>query len=157
MKILIVFVILLSLMGCNKKKANFHLEEPQTGIELKLVPVPEKETFVEMNIVPTVLRDTFYFDFDEYFLKEVEITRLVGFTNTIPEKYIVFCVGGTCPIGSEKYNYFLGADRAINGKFHMQKLITNEIVTSSRGEENLVTEDKNKYALNRRIEVYAKK
>lgn len=153
----IVWVVLVSAL-CTKKqivKPYTIKKSVQTMDKKPLKPVKRlnEPDFFDFK---KELYETVYFSFDSDKIEDISaFHKIIEFANKFPDREVVL-IGGCCPIGEWEYNRRLGLRRANSCYTYLRPLINNEMYVVSVGEEELETEDKSEYWLNRRCEVEIK-
>jgi outer membrane protein OmpA-like peptidoglycan-associated protein len=135
-------------IGCSKKVTSFTeyqkpvKSEPVYALEKfdTAKPVIEKQAVQKGKIVV-------YFEFDSYALDGTEKEKLNEVTGTVE------IIGGSCPIGTDEYNYDLGLKRANAVRVVVEQRGATVKSLKSVGENDLITTDEKEYKLNRRCEL----
>jgi outer membrane protein OmpA-like peptidoglycan-associated protein len=132
---------------------------------VKEAPIPQPPT-PEIPEQPRVELDlvTIHFDFDKSVIRPGDANTLEGNARQLLDavkqdvKPTVTIEGYCDPIGTSEYNMALGQRRAESAKAYLVKLgvPADRLLTTSYGEEKLVTTDKTKYEMNRRCEFKTK-
>ncbi|MGQ9708837.1 MAG: OmpA family protein, partial [bacterium] len=153
-RVVLALTFTLALMGCPKKCVKPVEEEPV------LVEEPQEE---EIEVAPAKVEVTLqpiYFDLDKSEIRSGDASILQANAEQIKkavqagQKFSVIIEGHCCPLGTSEYNMALGMRRAESAKSYLVRLgvDANILNTISYGEERLVTNDPDKYHLNRRCE-----
>lgn len=125
------------------------IEQPQEKAIMKFKPEDpkpdEQPPTVPMKVNKQIV--TVYFQFDSYKLMDSEKWKISNIEKP------VYLVGGACPIGDNSYNYILGMYRAVAVRDYLEGKGVNVASYRSVGENNLVSEKKGEYHLNRRCEI----
>ncbi len=146
-------LLVLTMVGCPKKCVTPTEPVPAPPPPDTLTEMPLEPPKVELNLA------TIYFDFDKSDIRAGDATILQGNHDQLmmaPDAQVT--IEGYCdPIGTSEYNMALGMRRADAAKAYLVKLGAdmNMFSTISFGEEKLVTQDENKFELNRRCEFEA--
>jgi peptidoglycan-associated lipoprotein len=148
LRIFCIAVLLLFAVGCSKKVTSF--TEYQKPVKSEPVyafekvetakPVIEKRAATKSKVVV-------YFEFDSYFLSGNEKEKLNEAIGTVQ------IIGGSCPIGTDEYNYDLGLKRANAVRVIVEQHGATVKLLKSVGENDLVATDEKEYKLNRRCEL----
>ena len=127
MRYLSILFAILIIASCNKKVIVI-IELDNTDFLETIIYDEGKTNITKPPASPVtkqspIKRGVFYFGFDENFLTESEMERLIKFSATIPEDDLITVVGGCCPIGTDEYNMKLGFDRAKSGQAYLSNMV----------------------------------
>jgi len=161
MRFIFVICIILALFGCHKKNKIINTIPNESWVEeIESEVEPEKQLDMLKPIsdvkFPGIEQAVIYFDFDRAEIRADQVAVLDMFSveaNRSPTRPIKI-EGYCCPIGTEIYNYRLGLCRGKAVSAYLSQYIKNPIEIISYGERNLVTDNPEKYFLNRRVLVY---
>lgn len=156
-----VLLLGLLLVGCSKKVIEvdpWPEPEPAPVAEAPKPPVmlPVQQELQLVDVKIEVKETVIHFDFDDARLRLGEKNALAALAQTVKRGTVIRLTGGACPIGEEDYNLKLGYGRGYEvKKFLMDycEIPGENIVVTSVGESELVTEDEAQYELNRRCEI----
>ena len=151
MKVLLV-LLMCTLTMCTKKQHIIKTKPVNYSTTNYTVQEPVKKQIAPVEEVKKPIMKTILFTFDSEIIKSSQKEKLYDIVMHLrnqPGKEIVL-IGGACEIGTEEYNYRLGLRRGNSVLKYLKKYLSNEIVITSVGESEPVS---NILLLNRRCEI----